>query len=272
MAAIQQFKQATIETLSNIIGETYTGLTNAEIHRLLLESQIDDDVHPGLMISKHTRLYNAFTSELSKHHYSNNIVAFLQLFLDPARYVGQAGLFESRRQAVNKQLAFEGLEIDETGHAVLLEEKANRLQDIEIRVKGLKNKLEQRNAHPAIAAYCRAELLTDNYFHAVLEANKGLFQRIRDISGVDTDGIALIEQVFSNNPVVIINNYITSSEKNEHTGFCNLLKGLCSMFRNPLAHEPKVEWPMSEQDALEILSIISYCHRRLDNAHRIRIA
>ena len=104
-----------------------------------------------------------------------------------------------------------------------------------------------------------------------MEANKGLFQRIRDISGVETDGNALIEQVFSNNPVVIINNFTTSSEKSEHTGFCNLLKGLCSMFRNPLAHEPKVEWPMTEQDALEILSIISYCHRRLDNAQKIRI-
>ena len=48
------------------------------------------------------------------------------------------------------------------------------------------------------------------------------------------------------------------------------LKGLCSMFRNPTAHEPKVDWNISEQDALDILGIISYCHRRLDNAQRIR--
>ena len=270
MAAIQQFRQSTVETLSQIIGETNTGLTNSEIHRLLLQAQIDDEERPGIMVSKHVRLYNAFINELNKHHYSNNIVAFIQLYLDPARYVGKSGLFESRRQAVNKQLAFEGLEIDETGHAVALKERVSRLQDIELRVKGLKNKLEQRNAHPAIAAYCRAELLADNYFHAVLEANKGLFQRLRDISGVESDGNALIEQVFSSNPIVIINNFISSSEKNEHFGFCNLLKGLCSMFRNTLAHEPKVEWPMNEQDALEVLSIISYCHRRLDHAQRIR--
>lgn len=42
------------------------------------------------------------------------------------------------------------------------------------------------------------------------------------------------------------------------------------MFRNPEAHEPKVEWNISEQDALEILGIISYCHRRLDKAQQIR--
>lgn len=141
--------------------------------------------------------------------------------------------------------------------------------DIEIRVKGFRDKLELRNVHPAIFAFCRAELVADNYFHAVLEANKGLLQRIRDISGVEADGNRLIEQVFSNKPVVIINSFRTQSEKDEHTGFCNLLRGLCGMFRNPLSHVPKEEWPISEQDALEILGIISYCHRRLDNARKI---
>ncbi|WP_262509628.1 TIGR02391 family protein [Tannerella serpentiformis] len=64
---------------------------------------------------------------------------------------------------------------------------------------------------------------------------------------------------------------ILPSEKSEHRGFCNLLKGLCSMFRNPAAHEPKIHWEISEQDALEILGIISYCHRRLDKAQQIRL-
>ena len=112
--------------------------------------------------------------------------------------------------------------------------------------------------------------MTNNYFHAVFEANKGLFARIRELSGLETDGNALIEEVFSSNPILIINNFITQSEKDEHKGFCNLLKGLCGMFRNTEAHEPKVTWIITEQDALEILGIISYCHRRLDKAHKIR--
>lgn len=112
MAVIPQFKASTLETLSNIIGETTTGLTNAEIHRLLLQAQIEDVVKPGIMISKHDRLYAAFVKEIQTHHYSNNIVVFIQLYLDPARYVGNTELFESRRLAVNQQLAFEGLEID----------------------------------------------------------------------------------------------------------------------------------------------------------------
>lgn len=272
MAVIPPFKLSTLETISELIGDTYNGLTGSQLHKTLLQAQMEDISFNDTLLKKSKKLYNAFAHEINTHRCSNNIVLFLQLVLDPALYVGNNELFESRRSAVNKQLAFEGLEIDETGKAVALKEKASKLQDIELRVKGLKNKLEQRNAHPAIAGYCKAELLTDNYFHAVLEANKGLFQRIRDISGLETDGIALIEQAFSANPIVIINNFTTSSEKNEHTGFCNLLKGLCAMFRNPTAHEPKVDWPISEQDALDILGIISYCHRRLDNAHKIRMA
>ena len=89
---------------------------------------------------------------------------------------------------------------------------------------------------------------------------------------MSTDGNALIEQVFSTNPILIINNYTLKSEKDEHNGFCNLLKGLCGMFRNTEAHEPKYNWAVTEQDALEILGMISYCHRRLDNAQKIRLA
>lgn len=134
----------------------------------------------------------------------------------------------------------------------------------------MKTKLGQRKAHTDIFKYCKAELLANNYFHSVFEANKGLFQRIRELSLHDDDGNRLIEYVFSSTPVLIINNYQSQSEQDEHKGFCNILKGLCGMFRNPEAHEPKISWEITEQDALEILSMISYCHRRLDNAQKIR--
>lgn len=102
----------------------------------------------------------------------------------------------------------------------------------------------------------------------MFEANKGLFQRIRELSGLTSDGNSLIEQVFSSNPLLIINGFQTKQEKDKHWGFCNILKGLCGMFRNPEAHQPKIYWNIEEQDALEILGLISYCHRRLDNAKK----
>lgn len=148
--------------------------------------------------------------------------------------------------------------------------QANNLSEAEQRANNLLSKLKQRNGHPTVLYFCRAELMDNNYFHAVFEANKGIFQRIRDLSGLTEDGNKLIEHVFSKTPILIINNYLSQSEQDEHKGFCKLLKGICGMFRNPEAHETKVTWNITEQDALDILCMISYSHRRLDNAYKIR--
>jgi hypothetical protein len=41
---------------------------------------------------------------------------------------------------------------------------------------------------------------------------------------------------------------------------------------NPLAHAPKTNWPMSEQDALDILTLVSLIHRKLDGTQKTTIA
>jgi hypothetical protein len=35
---------------------------------------------------------------------------------------------------------------------------------------------------------------------------------------------------------------------------------------NPTAHSPRISWPMTEQDALDLLTLLSMLHRRLDQA------
>lgn len=256
-----------LEKISNILGDTNDGLTGSEIHRFLLQSNIEDVDSAN---TKRIRLFNALANEQNNKKCSNQILIFIQHVLAPSRYVDKPDEYDRLRTAVNQQLAFVGYELQENGRFREIS-KASTISDVQIKVDNLKRELEQRKAHQEVFKYCKTELLQNNYFHAVLEANKGLFQRIRDKSGVQTDGNTLIEQVFSKDPVLIINNFQSASEKNEHSGFCNLLKGLCSMFRNPTAHEPKIDWEISEQDALEILGIISYCHRRLDKAQKIRI-
>lgn len=205
----------------------------------------------------------------NKNQCCNNILKFIQLVLTPSRYVNEGSRFEMLRTKVNQQLAFEGYSVNEKGIFTEIK-KAEKISDVEIRVDNLKQELAERNTHQEIFKYCTPELVGNDYFHAVFEANKGLFQRIRELSGLSTDGNQLIEEVFSTNPILEINNYQTQSEKDEHKGFCNLLKGLCGMFRNTSAHEPKLYWPIEKQDALDILGMISYCHRRLDNVKRVR--
>lgn len=257
-----------LEKISNILGDTGNGLTGSEIHRLLLQSSIED-VNPE--ITKRVRLFNAFVNFQNQMKCSNHILNFISLALEPARFVDNKEKYDELLFKINQQLAFVGYRLNDGGRYTEVD-KANTIEDVSIIVRNLKHELEKRSTHSEIFKYCTAELLQDNYFHAVFEANKGLFQRIRDLSGSSRDGNQLIENVFSTTPVLIINNFRSQSEIDEHKGFCNLLKGLCGMFRNTSAHEPKLLWNIEKQDALDILGLISYCHRRLDRCQKIKIA
>ena len=81
------------------------------------------------------------------------------------------------------------------------------------------------------------------------------------------DGAQLVERALSlNKPLLAINSLQTESEKAEHTGLANLLKGMFGTFRNPVSHSPRVLWKVEKQDALDLLCLVSYLHRRLDQA------
>lgn len=51
----------------------------------------------------------------------------------------------------------------------------------------------------------------------------------------------------------------------------NLLKGLFGTFRSPTAHAPKITWAIAERDALDLLTLVSLLHRRLDQAILARL-
>ena len=89
------------------------------------------------------------------------------------------------------------------------------------------------------------------------------------MSGLMEAGAELVEQAFALNggPVLAINALATDTDKGA-AGFANLLMGLFGTIRNPLARDPKGEWDMSEQDALDILTMASLIHRKLDRARR----
>lgn len=254
-----------LESLCKVIADTSTGLTGSEIGEILTDCKIIDT---DPQMTKWKRLYNAFVNSQNRYQCSNNILKFLQTAMQPVRYLSDKGTYEIRRNELNKVLSFIGLELSETGKYRNIE-SVQTISEAEKRANKLKQKLEERNVHEDILKFCRAELLVDNYFHAVFEATKSVADKIRNKTGLNYDGTQLIDVAFSlKDPLLKINLLISETDKSEHTGFGNLLKGFFGMFRNTTAHEPKIKWGINEQDALDIMSLASLMHRRLDNAVR----
>ena len=259
MSAVPSFPEGQIEALARLLGECGSG---TDISRVLSDRGLVDASGES---TKWRRLYWVFLESQKQHQCSNRILDFIQSFLIPARFVGRSEQFEGNRQELNIILAFSGLEYGQDGK-FRQREAAQTLYEAEKRVRTIRAKFQGRRIHPEVLKYCQAELLQDNYFHAVFEATKGLAQRIRDMSGITTDGAALIDRVFSiEHPLLAINTLRTDTEKTKHKGFAALLKGCFGAVRNPLAHEPKILWD-GEDDAADYLSLISLLHRKLDSS------
>src|ERR1017187_236635 len=190
MNTIPSFPEGQVEALAKLLGDCASG---TDISRILRDRGLADSSGES---TKWRRLYWVFLESQRQHHCANRIIDFIQSFLIPARFVGRSDEFERHRQQLNAILAFSGLEYGQDGK-MRPREAAQTLDEAEKRVRTIRMKFQGRRIHPEVLKYCNAELLQDNYFHAVFEAAKGLAQRIRDKSGMKADGAALIDQVFS---------------------------------------------------------------------------
>ena len=258
MSTFQAFQPGQIESLAKVLGDCGSG---TDITRVLGEIGLTDN---SLESTKWRRLYKIFLECQRQHGCANQVIAFIQTFLTPARFIGRQEDFERHRQQLNAVLSFSGLDYGKDGQ-FRQGATAVTLGQAEERLRALQSKLQNRRIHSEVLKYCKSELLHDNYFHAVFEAAKGLAQRIRDLSGIQLDNAALVDQVFtSERPILAINTLQTETERSEHKGFASLLKGCFAAVRNPLAHEPKILW-QGEDDAADYLSLISLLHRKLDD-------
>lgn len=257
MATAPSFLEGQVEALARVLGESGSG---TDISRVLNDRGLRDDSGES---TKWRRLYAIFIALQRSDRCANRVLDFIQAFLTPVRFVGRSAEFENRRTELNTILAFSGVEYGPDG-AFRQIAAARTLDEAEARMRTIRAKFHGRSIHPEVLRYCRAELMQENYFHAVFEAAKGLAQRIRELAQVDADGANLVEVVFSvDKPLLAFNTLQTETEKSEHRGYSALLKGCFAAVRNPPAHIPKVLW-QGEDDAADHLSLISLLHRKLD--------
>lgn len=269
MSAIPSLDVNTLQAICDVIGDTGGGLTGSEMGRLLSQQNMPD---PEPMITKRHRLFAALSAKQNTDKCANNILAFIQAVMDPVRYVGNPGYFEQRRVELNTILVLRGYEIKENGKIIKVEQ-VNTLIEAQKKARNLHIKLSERKVHPEVLRFCQAELVADNYFHAVFEATKSVADRIRELTNLTCDGSELIDKALSTkSPLLAINTLRTETELMEQTGFGMLLKGIFGTFRNVTAHAPKINWQISEDDALDLLTMVSFAHRKLDGFVRTGIS
>ena len=266
MPAEPTLRDTHLQALSDIMGDTEAGLTGREIGRCLASCHIDDPYPSG---TKRHRLFAALRAKQSADRCANGVLAFIQHVMDPVRYLGQKTEFEARRAALNEVLAFCGVVLGEDGQ-LRRGRTARTVSEAEAAAGMLRKALVERRVHVDVLKFCRAELVADNYFHAVFEATKSVAEKLREKSGMALDGGKLVDEALGLGrlgvPRLAFNSLRTESEHSEHKGLMNLIKGIFGAFRNTTAHRPKIHWRMTEHDALDVLTTISLIHRRLDSA------
>ena len=259
----KKFIQSELEAIAQALGDTSEGLTGAEIGHILASLNMAD---PSPEMTKWKRLYNAFVERQNSSGNRRAILQFIREALTPKRYVRMPDRFEAMRSNLNGALAFMGLAVEPSGELVAMD-AVRTLSEAHRRAAELRADLTAREVHPDVIAFCREELVADNYFHAVLEATKSVANKLRVRTGLKEDGALLVDRALSGAvPLLAINGLASESERSEQSGFANLVKGVFGMFRNPTAHEARILWAMDKRDAEDLLSVVSLIHRRLDLA------
>lgn len=259
-----------IPTFSDsIVDQLARVLADAAAHRDLQDLFRESGIEENGGTPKWERIKLALLARQDRDRCGNHVGAFIQVAMSPARFVSNRTQFDELRRRLNEILAFSGISLHENGKLNAIT-AARTIDEAKERAGKLRATLLQRKVHSDVLAFCKAELLQDNYFHAVFEATKSVADKIRQKSGLLSDGSELVDAAFSlKAPLVAINSLRTQTEESEHKGFANLLRGVFGTFRNVGAHAAKVHWQIDEQDALDLLTMVSYLHRRLDKAIRV---
>lgn len=266
MENISPFGNGTLESIARRIGDLYTG---SQLTSILAQAgvQVFD---PGQPVTKWYRIFNSVSEQQAYQGDGRPLVKLLSVAFDPRNLTTcpPDSDVSSARNDVNTVMSLDGLKVRDDGQVARVS-KANTLDEARQRSNQLRAFLQQRGAHHEVLKYCRPELLkNDNdYYEAVYESAKGLAERVRQLTHSDLDGRPLFQSAFSvKDPQIQINNCSTRTERNEQTGVQLMAEGVFAAVRNPAAHDPRLKWHVTEQDALDFLGAISLIHRKIDDA------
>ena len=262
MSNVPKIDEQIIEHASKIIAEACTGSKISDAFASL--GLIDQSGES----TKWRRINCVLCNAQRKDGNATKFILFIQKILAPVRFIDKHSNLKILIEELNKVLIFAGIKYEENGTFKFIKQ-AESLSEAEKRASSIRQKLVSHGVHPKVLDYCTAELMGNDAFHGVLEACKGLFAHIRELTGLTSDGSQLIDEAFGGTePLLALNSLRTQTEQNEQKGLINLLRGCTSAFRNTTAHEPRILWSGTDNDALDSLIFISMLHKKIDKCVR----
>lgn len=119
--------------------------------------------------------------------------------------------------------------------------------------------------HPSIAAVAIPRLRVGHGDNAVEEAWKVVAELLRCVSGLEGDGVSLVNHALGNKGPVQLADRSTDRGRDEHDGYADLLRGLVRVGRNLRAHRPS-DPDVDENEVAIFLVLASHLLRRLELA------
>jgi uncharacterized protein (TIGR02391 family) len=257
-ADLQPFRLEAIEVLAQTVGDHFTG---SEITRLFKRSGYPEFIHD--QSTKWRFVSNAFEQlQANAGNRPEHVLKVILTACNPQGWIGDRERFEKFLSAVNSVLEFYGLRIGDdgalrkTGEKTATVRHTKSLDEIAFDVRGF---------HPQVIRHARSHFCRGAYFHAVFECCKAFHKAVGDNTQIAKSGQPLMSEALSLNGPLKLNSQTTSSERDEQQGIMYLCMGLMNAVRNPQAHEPELNWPMTRDDALDVLGLISFLYRKLEN-------
>jgi len=245
-------------------------LLDTELHQLMIDAQVSD-ITPG--INRRQRLYNALWAQQEQDKSSDNVFKFLNTATQHMKSSRSQPYFEKFRGELNSALAFWGFTVDETANitAVDITKMTQAAMDITERVKTFRYIMTRRNLHPDILPACDREfLMEENYYPVVRKGVRIMADKLTAKAGLPSVGPEIADQAFSmvwqGWPILALNDLKSPQEVNQQYAIMQCMRGILLMFYDERTRQERTSWPMTQQEALEVLGLVSFCCAKIDAA------
>lgn len=254
-------------------------ISDGELGILLLSSDIPD-ANPNA--SRHRRLLTAMLAEQERARCADSIAKFLRRTGYHIKTKRGEDAYKRYIREMNQILSFAGLELDNNAN---LDEASLNQQDgtkksmyiapeAEERAKQFKALIKARHLHPDLELSCRAEFFIEpGYFVFLTEATKVLLEKVKSKSNLRVDTPTIAEQAFAfpwkGEPVLAFNQFESDSDRSEQFSLMVLLKAMFLIVQDEQSGKYRHGWKLSQDDALDLLTMISFFHKKIDKAKKI---